>query len=395
MIKVSYKNVLLYALIMLYVIFGNIIFIGDILKHYNYIINPLMWLLIFILSIYIVKGDKIRVRSKIDKTQTVFIIILFYISFYFISGLVLGFAISPYAHSFMGTIKNLWAFVVIIIFKEYARYSLIATSPKKKKSYILITILFVLVDLNFFNFGSNFSSAEIAFKYISKTIIPAIAKSALLVYLAKNAGYKAALAYTLPIAFVNIIAPIFPDLSWFMSALYELSLAFICFIIINYKIVKENHEETRKIVRKQNPIRNIPVLIFLFVFVLFVAGFFKYMPMAIMSNSMATVINRGDIVVVEKLSDREKKNIKLGEIIEYELDGSTIVHRVVRIEVKNNGELKYTTQGDNNKQPDFKPVYSEQIKARVLFKVPYIGYPVVYINELFNKTSPNVEKGDK
>lgn len=393
--KFSYKNVLLYALIMLYIIFGNIIFISDIVKHYNHIINPLVWLTFFLISLFILRDNKIRVRSKTDKIQTVFIIILLYIVFYFLSGLVLGYSRSPYAHNLVGILKNTWAFVIIIIFEEYTRYTLVATSSKSKLSYVLIVFMFTLLELNFYKFGSNFSSGDIAFKYISKYIIPAIARNTLLVYLTKNAGYKSALAYRMPLAFINIIAPIFPDLSWFLVALYELTLSFVCYLVINYIMTKESQEETRKKVRKHNPVKSIPLLVCLFAFVLFVAGFFKYMPIAIMSNSMATLINRGDLVVVEKLNNKEKKNIKPGDIIEYELDGSRIVHRVIRIEKKSNGKLKYITQGDNNKTPDFKPVYSEQIRAKVIFKVPYAGYPVVYINELFDKTSPDIEKGDK
>ena len=95
---------------------------------------------------------------------------------------------------------------------------------------------------------------------------------------------------------------------------------------------------------------------------------------------MKNYINRGDAVIV-----LDTKEIKLYDIIEYKLDKIRVVHRVVSIEKYNNGEILYITKGDNNNVVDKEKVTEDQIVGKVLFKIPYIGYPSVWLNDLFQK----------
>ena len=74
--------------------------------------------------------------------------VLLYIIIFYLIGLFLGFENSPYSHDIVSIIKNIYEFVLIIIFEEYIRNYLI-TNSQKKIDYILITILFVLVNINF------------------------------------------------------------------------------------------------------------------------------------------------------------------------------------------------------------------------------------------------------
>lgn len=391
--RINIEIILLYLFIILYISFASILFVDKLVSNYNLIINPIFWFICFIISIYICRDTKIREKAKNDKIQTILIIVLIYLIFYFISGLFFGYSKSPYSHAFISIIKNLWSFLVIIILKEYTRYCLCNNCSKSKLFYALVTILFILTEINFYNVESNFISGESAFKYVSSVIIPLIAENVLFTYLTIVCGYKAVLAYRLPIMFANIILPIFPDLNWFIIALYKLVLSFVCFLSINYIQAKKTERISRRRIKKQNPIKNIPFIITLFIFVGFVAGFFKYMPIAVMSNSMAKLINRGDLVVVEKLNSKEKKNLKQYDIIEYRLGSSIIIHRIIKIEKTSDGEVRYITKGDNNNAADNKYVLEDQVLAKVKFKVPVIGYPIVLLNEFFENTKPDVEMG--
>lgn len=391
--RINIKVVLLYLLIMLYISFVSILYVDKIISKYNILINPISWFIFFLISIYVFKDTKLREKAKTDKIQTIFIIVLLYLIFYFVSGLFFGYSKSPYSHTLISIIKNLWSFLVIIIFKEYTRYCLCNNCSKSRLFYILVTILFILTDISFYNIESNFVSGESAFKYISSVIIPLIAENALFTYLTIVCGYEAVLAYRLPMMFANIMLPIFPDLNWFIITLYKLVLSFVCFLSINYIQTKKIERISRRRIRKQNPIKNIPFIITLFIFVGFIAGFFKYMPIAVMSNSMAKLINRGDLVVVEKLNSQEKKNLKQYDIIEYKLGSNVIIHRIIKIEKTNDGEVRYITKGDNNNAADNKYVLEDQILAKVKFKIPVIGYPIVLLNEFFENTKPDVEMG--
>lgn len=391
--KIDIKIIMLYIFAILYVLFFSTLYIDKIIKYYNLIINPLIWILMFIFSLYILKDNKIRLKYKTDKIQTILIIVMIYLMFYFISGLFFGYAKSPYSHTLIGIIKNIWSFLIIIIFEEYVRYTLVNNCAKNKLFYFLITLLFILVEINFSSFDNNFVSGESGFKYISSELIPIIARNILFTYLTSISGYGAVLAYRLPIMFANIILPIFPDLNWFIVALYELVLSLIVFLIINYYQGKKVERIVKRRIKKQNPAKNIPFILFLFIFVGFVAGFFKYMPIAVMSNSMAKLINRGDLVVIKKLNKDEIKSLKQYDIIEYKLDKDVIIHRIIKIEKKSDGSLRYITKGDNNNAQDNKYVLENQIMGKVRIKIPYIGYPIVYLNDFFEKTKPDVELG--
>lgn len=391
--KISLRTILIYLIAILYTVFISILFIDDIISSYNTIINPIFWIGLFLLTLYLFKDSKARIKLKKDKVQTIFIIILMYIIFYFLSGLFFGYSRSPYAHSILGIIKNLWSFVIIIVFEEYVRHILVNNCSKRKLFYVLTIILFILVEINFYNFEDNFVSGESGFKYVSSILLPIIGRNLLFTYLTIHCGFESVLAYRMPIMFSNIIVPIFPDLNWFMIALYELVLPFVCFLVMNYMHTKKQERISRRRIRKQNPIKNIPFILCLFLFVGFVAGFFKYMPIAVMSNSMASIINRGDMVVVEKLNKKEVRQLKKYDIIEYNLDNSVIIHRIIDIEELSNGEVRFITKGDNNNARDNKPVSEKQVMGKVKFKVSYIGYPVVYLNDFFEKTKPDVEMG--
>lgn len=393
MIKISLRTILIYLIAILYTVFVSILFIDDIVSGYNLIINPIFWIALFGLSVYLFKDSKTRIKLKKDKVQTIFIIILMYLIFYFISGLFFGYSRSPYSHSILGIIQNLWSFVIIIIFQEYVRHILANNCSKRKLFYVLTTLLFILIEINFYNFENNFISGESSFKYVSSILLPIIVRNMLFTYLTLECGFESVLAYRMPIMFANIILPIFPDLNWFIIALYELVLPFVCFIVINYMHTKKQERISRRRIRKQNPIKNIPFILVLFLFVGFVAGLFKYMPIAVMSNSMSNVINRGDMVVVEKLSKKEAKNLKVQDIIEYNLDGDVIIHRIIEVQKQKDGTVRFITMGDNNTAPDNKPVKQDQVMGKVKFKVSYIGYPVVYLNDFFEKTKPDVEMG--
>lgn len=393
--RLNLKTLLMFSLILIYTLTISIICIDDVVKSYNLIINPIFWMLTFIIIYILYKDTSVRIKDKSLKSQMVLIIMLFYIIIYFLSGLLFGYSKSPYSHSVIGFIKNIWSFLIIIFFQEYARYKLINNCGKSKIFYILVTILFILIDINFYNFSHHFISGEEGFKYVSSVIIPSIASNMLLSYLAVIGGIYSTLMYRVPIIFVNLIVPIFPNLSWFLIALYDLILSFVCFMYIQYLHNKKDDRVSRRSVRKLKPIKNLPFLVTLVLFVSFVAGFFKYMPIAVMSNSMSNIINRGDLVVIEKYKDNEIKNLKEMDIIEYKLDKTIVIHRIIKIEKQPNGVIKYTTKGDNNEKPDTKPVYADQIIGKVKFKIPAIGYPIVKLNEFFDNTKPNVETGRK
>lgn len=91
---------------------------------------------------------------------------------------------------------------------------------------------------------------------------------------------------------------------------------------------------------------------------------------SVASGSMIPNLYPGDLVFAV-----EAKDLKIGDIIIYQancyaLPKRDIIHRVIKFE---NGKI--ITKGDNNQVEDPCPVEKSQIKGKVLFAIPLLGWP--------------------
>ena len=112
----------------------------------------------------------------------------------------------------------------------------------------------------------------------------------------------------------------------------------------------------------------------------FTSGYFKYHAVAVASDSMKPAIDKGDVVIIKRI-DNQYKIIKKGDVIAFEYSNVIIIHRVVNI-VHDRGEYFFYTKGDNNKENDNFVIKEEMVEGIVENKIPFIGFPTVWINEL-------------
>lgn len=391
--KFNKKTIVIYSLILVYILFSNIF--GY--KYYSTImtsvINPLFYIITFIISILLSNADhNQRIKAKVNKYQTMFILIISYLIIYVLLGLFLGYVKSIYSHAFLGILKNIWDYIIPIIFIELIRNILVRNSCNSKIVFLIIVLLFTLIDIDLFNIISLTNKAEI-FKSAFSIILPAVIKNLSLTYISKTSGYTTNLIYLLPQKLTNIILPIFPDLDWYFISLLGILLPVFAFIIIKHLDDKIESSKSKSRIKKEKPIRIIILITPLIIFCLFVAGIFKYKPTAIVSNSMHPIFDRGDVVIVEKLDRKKRKNLKKYDIIEYKLNNIIVAHRIIHIEKHNDGSILYITKGDNNNTADNEKVSSNQIIGIVKFRIPKVGYPSVWLNDFFNKEDVEIETG--
>ena len=84
-----------------------------------------------------------------------------------------------------------------------------------------------------------------------------------------------------------------------------------------------------------------------------------------------------NIAIYEKYEDQE---IVEGQVIVFQKNGSNVIHRVVDIE-NINGQNRYYTKGDINSENDIGFITDSNIKGLVELKVPYFGYPTLWLRE--------------
>ncbi|HGE72703.1 TPA: signal peptidase I [Candidatus Poribacteria bacterium] len=96
------------------------------------------------------------------------------------------------------------------------------------------------------------------------------------------------------------------------------------------------------------------------------------------SGSMEPKIRTGSLVMVMR-----RKNYNLGDIITFKVPGSknTVTHRIIDI-IETNHDIYYKVKGDANKVSDSKPVFIENVIGKVIFAIPYLGFPISFAKTL-------------
>lgn len=102
-------------------------------------------------------------------------------------------------------------------------------------------------------------------------------------------------------------------------------------------------------------------------------------PYVILTGSMRPHMPPGTLVVVKPV---DTNAIGVGTVVTYQLESgkpTVVTHRVVSAGIDAHGKRVFTTQGDANSAPDAKQVMSVQIKGKLWYEVPYLGYINTYI----------------
>ena len=356
MFKKKILNKQLFLILIIYTI--SHIFLSN-NNFYIYFLNPLFWLS-FIIIFY--QQD----LKKKKETNFVLIISIIFFILNLASGFIFGFNKSPYNHTLTNILKNLWQTIIPIFGIEIIRYRLIKSN---KNSFTLLSLITTIIILSEINFKALFISHNIIFfHYFISIIIPIIAQNILFTYLSLNSNYNIPIIIRLFNKIPLILLPIIPYSNWFIEGSFSIIKVLITYYLFKYFIF--NKKTISNLSKKLYPL----TIIISTLLVLFMLGLFNYQPIAIMSNSMNPTFRKGDIVIYKKT-----KNILPGDIIVFKYENQIIVHRVISI------NEYYITKGDANNTVDYIKIKKEDIKGVYQFSIKYLGYPSIWLNELFTK----------
>lgn len=373
--KKSYKKLLLFQVIILIISFLLNNFVSSILGNY---FEVLYYFIVLFLFKIIFGFEKDNHRDTKNICIEIFIYLLIYFLLYYLSGIILSFAkTSNYLH-FNGLIKVILPLIIAIILREILRYMMVKKSEESKLLIIMTCFFFIISDLRGTLETSIFYSSYTIFIYIAITLLPTITKNIFVTFISYKTGYKPTIMYYLIISLYSFFVPIVPNPNQYLYSIIEL-LVPMFFMYGIYKYYKRENDE--KIERNYSKKRmgNLVIPILLVSFLVYItSGYFHYHAIVIASGSMEPNILKGDVVVIEKIN---KKDIQIGNVIAYKYDKRIIVHRLVK-NIKVGEELYYYTKGDANYDIDNYKITEDMIIGVVNIRVPYIGYPTVWINEL-------------
>jgi len=110
-----------------------------------------------------------------------------------------------------------------------------------------------------------------------------------------------------------------------------------------------------------------------------VFGFPKnFRAFVVQSGSMEPTIKAGSIIFIRPVEEYGKDDIiTFKPSVEADIKNpkATITHRIVNVK-EEDGQTLYTTKGDANEDNDFSERNKDLVLGKVLYSVPYLGYPV-------------------
>ena len=365
--------------ILIYLLFSLYIIISP-FKYYNYFnyLEALIWFILFIIILITNGFPKDNGYYKILGIKNAIIYCILYIIIVFVLGLFTGFSYSIYSHTITGLFNNIFPVLIMVTTRELIRYIILKKSYKNYKSIIFITCIFILYDLIFSLSLYNFNNSKEIFLFICLEFFSIVARNSLFTYISYNISVVPTLILSSVLEIIWYISPIIPSLGDYITSVLGIILPY--YLYIKYKKMIGYNSKT-DINKHHNFGIKVPIMLFIIVIFLLIAGIGKYKMIAIGSDSMNPIYYRGDAVIYEKV---KSTNISKDDILVFKSDNMIITHRVVDI-IKKGNEIYFRTKGDNNKEFDSTLVSSNDVYGKVLYIVKYIGYPTVLLQEYFKE----------
>lgn len=309
------------------------------------------------------RNNSIKIKNFLE----VSIILLIYLTIIYSLGMKVNFV--KHIYNLAKLEESIYLFASLIVI-ELLRYNIYSKNINDKEEHLINILFFSLLEILVVN---NYCFLE---NIITISIL-SIEKNVLLNFNCKN-GYKINLLYVLLIELLpNILS--YPNLSEYLYMIF-LTIINAILIIIVLKPNRKKEMETANNFKKGFLVVLEVFLVFMVIIVIsLVSGLLKYSLSSIASNSMYPSLKKGDAIIIEKLSDEEKKKITVGDIIVFQDGGHIITHRVVEVR-----EGIYITKGDNNNTKDMSKKTKNDVIGIVRMRIPFLGYPSVVVSELLS-----------
>lgn len=357
---------------------------------YNYFIsfglkssiyNIVFWIFMFIFSYVILGYTKNRSITKKQTIQYIFIYCMIYFILIYFLGIITGFNTLPYSHKISKMFLNILLPLIIIVSKEFVRYMLIFKLRFSKRNIYILNFVFILVDIMMVSGMYEYNNALLIFTFIGEVVISNIYNNSLETIISYNSGVLPAIIYRVIMELYVYIVPIVPDLGVYLTTVTNVVLPVLLILGLN-KLNFNYKNVSKKKVNISKMYITIPLTIILVGVASLVSGIFRYKIIAVASNSMVPVFERGDAVIYEKIDD--VSNLAVGDILVFKHDDVIYIHRVVDTVYKNKKYMIYT-KGDNNADNDNFITDGGDVIGVVKKEVKYIGYPTLWVSELINR----------
>lgn len=355
----------------------------------NIISRKNLALIICIYAIVVSFFLKKRKISSINTKQVTILMVvfaMFYLVIFYLLGLHFGF-VKP---KIMFSIKTIFNFILplgtIIVASEWMRRIFLShkleikfKSKKIDLSSIFTYIAMVMVDLLIYTEVYDLAKLDDFLTVLGFVFFASLSCNLLYNYIAIRYGVKGIIIFRLiTILFVYII-PFIPDVYVFFRSFLRLLYPYLIYLFFE-KLYSKNDYTLGIREKRKEIVGNTLLIVIASLLVMLISCKFKYGIIVVGSGSMTGTLNKGDAVIFEKY---QRQEIKKGQVIIFDYNGIETIHRVIDVQ-KVNGEYRYYTKGDANSRNDEEFRIKEDIYALVKLRVKYIGYPTLWVRDIFS-----------
>lgn len=230
---------------------------------------------------------------------------------------------------------------------------------------ILLTAVFAGLSL----YGQAWTDSPFA---LALQLLAALGGSGVLTVLSMSGGLLPALFYRCLTFCLPLVIPIEANMPERLALLMQTLLPVLFLVILDCDLSDAPPEKERSEGRKPNLWRRLLWLLPVGCFCLLIAffrGLLPWIPTAIATGSMTPELQVGDIVIVSTL---ERDSVQAGDIIQFQRDGLSVVHRIVEVS-EEDGITVYITKGDANNANDAGSVSPSDVDGKVVAVLPSLG----------------------
>ena len=325
---------------------------------------------------------KKRSILSFNKRQILFLLAVvaaLYLMLLYLAGIHFGYHRRLLVFSSATLLRYILPIAVVIIATEIIRAVLLAQNSK-----LISCLLFavcVTAELAMDAGYRDVRSIHGLMDFIAMTAFPAVTSNILYHYISKRYGMYPNMVYRFIITLYVYIIPVAPAVPQVMEAFCNLLLPLAAMLFMDVLFEKKRKRATQQHRGKWAVAGWGLIVVVMISVVMLISCQFRYGILVIATESMTGELNKGDAVLYEEYKGQV---LAEGDIIVFSKDGeSQIIHRVVAIQ-RINGQNRYYTKGDANKDLDYGYVTDGEVVGVVQLKIVYIGHPSLWLRELFD-----------
>lgn len=349
---------------------------------YNNLIKPFLWIGLACMAwSFPVVRPKGRLKHKNFLNLWALNFAVIYIILSVMAGLIDGFGKSPYSQTPKGIMMNIIYVGSVLIAGEMVR-SILINNLTKEENYLVFTCVTLLMTVNSISFSRFMALKEPVdiVKFIAEYFAPEFSHNLLATYLVFLGGPLTSIIYLAAIQAFHWLSPILPNLKWITKALIGVLCPIFSLMAIQGMYLRASKQLKKHEKDDEDLLGWLITSIVSIAIIWFAVGVFPIYPSVIATGSMEPMIYPGDVILVEKITSMEEINdLKVDDVIQFKRDNILISHRIVEIVHDENNLKCYRTKGDNNSAIDTELIMPQQLKGKIVYVVPKVGWPTLLL----------------